>query len=86
MFFNKRPKFKDTLFSFDDASSTLIYTISAQIVKILIGELYFNSEDKTILAETALKLFPHQEYGSFNVTIKTPLGYQLVIQHTSARL
>ncbi|BBM97131.1 hypothetical protein MPTK1_1g03250 [Marchantia polymorpha subsp. ruderalis] len=76
VFFNKRPEFKDTLFSFsDDASSTLIFTISAQIVKILIGELFFNSEDETILAERALKLLRHQKDDSFNVTIKTPLRY-----------
>ena len=40
VFYNKRPKFKgvDTLFSiFEDASSTLKFTISVPIVKVMIG-------------------------------------------------
>ena len=70
----------DTLFSFfDDASSTLLFTISAPIGKVFIGELFFNSKDKTILFETALKLFRRQEDGGYDVKIKTPLRYQLAI-------
>ena len=87
VFFTKRPEFKDTLFSFsDDAISTLILTKSAPIVNFLIGELFFNSKDETIFAETAMKLFRRQEDGTYNVTIKTPLRYQLAVQHTSAGL
>ncbi|BBN02621.1 hypothetical protein MPTK1_2g16710 [Marchantia polymorpha subsp. ruderalis] len=71
VFFNKRQEFKDTLFYFfDDTSSTLIFIISASIVKVLIGELVFNSEDEMILAEIVLQLLWRQEYGSYNVTIK----------------
>ena len=42
---------------FDNASSTLIFTISAPIVKVLMGGLLFNSKDETILSETASTLF-----------------------------
>ena len=75
------------LFSFfDDASYTLIFTRSALIVNFLIGELFFNSKDVTILAKIALEMFRRQEYGSYNFTIKMPPRYQLAIQHTSAGL
>lgn len=83
---NKGPEFKKTSFPFNDASSTLIFTISAHIVKVLIGELFFNFEDETILAKTALKLLRRKENDSYNAKIKMPLRYRLAIQHTSAVL
>ena len=49
--FNKRSNYKNKLFSFfAEASSTLIFTKSALIVKALIDELFHNSKDETILA------------------------------------
>ena len=87
VYFNKRLEFKDTLFSFfDDANSAQTFTISVPIVKVLIGELFFNSKDETILAVTALVLFRRQKNDSYTATIKTPLRYQLAVQHTSAGL
>lgn len=75
--------------SFFDA---LAFKISASIVENLTGALFFNLKDDeesgccaTTLANP-MKLLKVQEDGSYIVTIKNPLRFQLFIDHTSSGL
>jgi hypothetical protein len=78
----------------DKENYSLEFTIfQPAIVDSLIGDLFFNpsqdeeDDDSTpVTKANAMKLFKLQEDGSYRVTIKNPLRFQLAIDHISVGL
>jgi hypothetical protein len=63
------------------------------IVEVLIGELFFHPEEveddeysTPITKANAMKLFVKQDDGSYVVTIKNPLRFNLALDHTAVGL
>ena len=72
----------------------LRFTISQPaIVDVIIGDLFFlpeqyevGGESEAIIKTNAMKLFKLQEDGSYVITIKNPLRFNLAIEHVSVGL
>jgi hypothetical protein len=78
----------------DKDKDSLQFVISKPtIVNDVVGDLFFHSEEdekddasELITKANAMKLFKPQEDGSYLVTIKNSLRFDLVIQHVSIGL
>jgi hypothetical protein len=91
-FFDKRKK--GTIQEFVGKSvEALKFTICGPIVEVLIGELFFHpaedeeDEDSTPITKAdAMQLFVKQDDGSYVVTIKNRLRFNLALDHTAVGL
>jgi hypothetical protein len=76
------------------ANDVLKMMIASKIVDELIGDLYFHldddavdGDDRPISKANAMRLFQLNEGGAmYSITIKNPLCFWLVIDHTSSGL
>ncbi|CAM6025211.1 unnamed protein product [Sphagnum balticum] len=93
MFFDRQKKATINRF-FCTANDVLEMTIASKIVSELIRDLYFHLDDDVVDGDNqpiskvnAMKLFQLDEGGAtYSVTIKNPLRFWLVIDHTSSDL
>ncbi len=93
MFFDRHKKATINRF-FCTTNDVLEVTIAFKIVDELIGDLYFHlnddatdGNDRLILKANVMRLFQLNEGGeTYFVTIKNPLCFWLVIDHTSSCL
>lgn len=78
----------------DKSSDTLTFRISRPlIIEKVVGDLFFNPEEneedddsEAISKANAMKLFKLQDDGSYEITIKNSLRWNLAIQHVSVGL
>ena len=87
--FIDQTQFRDTLDShFRKQTSHLTFEITAPIVDIIIGEMFFHPNDHGSVSHTrALRLFISVKHESkYLVVVKNPLQFQLIVDYIGADL
>ncbi|EGZ23903.1 hypothetical protein PHYSODRAFT_479097 [Phytophthora sojae] len=87
-FFKDRtpPKKNQLSAHFDKESACVRFSFPAEIVEVLLGNLFFNAEDEEATVATALRAFGPNLDEKYSVVIKTPLRFTLAVQHLSVGL
>jgi len=83
-FFDNRVEKKNTIGShLGSTGSHLLFKIKSFVVDNIIADLFFHEGDKrnSTSKTCAMKLFKVQDDGSYVVTIKNPVRFQLAVDH-----